>query len=74
MGRFTYVLNKNGTLAVLNFNRSEGIVAWVKFDTPSGKIIDIAAVDNEFYVIVLSSNGDLNLERLDLSERTTYFV
>ena len=73
LGRFTYVLNKNGTLAVLNFNRSEGIVAWVKFDTPSGKIIDIAAVDNEFYVIVLSSNGDLNLERLDLSERTTYF-
>ena len=72
LGRFTYVLNKNGTLAVLNFNRSEGIVAWVKFDTPSGKIIDIAAVDNEFYMIVLSSNGDLNLERLDLSERTTY--
>lgn len=72
LGRFTYVLNKNGTLAVLNFNRSEGIVAWVKFDTPSGKIIDISAVDNEFYMVILSSNGDLNLERLDLSERTTY--
>lgn len=72
LGRFTYVLNSDGTMSVLNFNRAESIVAWVKFDTPTGDIIDITSIDNELYIIVLTSLGDINLERIDLSENTTY--
>jgi hypothetical protein len=72
LGRFTYTLNSDGSLAVLNFNRTEGIVAWVKFTTPTGKIIDISAVDNELYILILSTKGEINLERLDLSDKTTF--
>ena len=71
LGRYTYVLNADGSLSVLNFNRAEKVIAWVVFNTPTGKIIDVAAVDNELYMIILSGNN-INLERLDLSEETTY--
>jgi hypothetical protein len=70
LGRFTYVLNDDGSLAMLNFNKAEGIVAWVTLTT-KGKIIDIATADNELYILV-QGETEVYLERLDLSDNVTY--
>jgi len=74
LGRFTYVLNSDGSLAVLNFNKAENIIAWVRMTSsiPRGKIIDISTVDNELYILV-QSNKHVILERLDLHDTITYY-
>lgn len=71
LGRYTYVLNADGTMAILNFNKAEQIIAWVKFQTSTGPIIDMAIVDNEVYLLIKAKYG-VNLERVDLSNRSTY--
>ena len=71
LGRFTYILNDDGTVVILNFNQAEGIVAWVKLTTVSGFIMDITTVDNEFYMLVNNGN-EIQLERLDLDDNITY--
>ena len=71
LGRFTYVLNDDGTLAVLNFNKAESIIAWFNFKLPEGDIIDISTVDNELYVLVRTEH-DIILERIDLTDEPTF--
>jgi len=71
LGRYTYVLNTDGSMAVLNFNKAEGIIAWVRMTATHGKIIDISTVDNELYVLVQTAN-DILLERLDITDDITY--
>lgn len=70
LSRFTYILNTDGTLSVLNFDRNEGVTAWVKFTT-DGFILDVKTVDNELYLLV-SRDDFVTLERLDISQDTTY--
>ena len=71
LGRYTYILNSDGTAAVLNFNKSEQVIAWVKFETPIGPVLDISVVDNEVYALIKGTYG-VHLERIDLSDRSTY--
>ena len=71
LGRYTYILNDDGTVAVLNFNKAESIIAWVKFEHAMGPIVEICAVDNELYILVHTDYG-ISLERLDLSDNITY--
>lgn len=71
LGRYTYLLNTDGTMAVLNFNKSEGIVAWVRVESTHGKIIDISTVDNELYLLI-ATQDKIVLERLDITADVTY--
>ncbi len=50
-----YIVNNDGTMAVLNQNSGLGISAWGKY-TSYGKFVSVAVNDNETYV-VLENNG-----------------
>lgn len=72
LGRYIYVLNDLGDVAVLNFDRAENVNAWSKLEMGGIRtVIDISTVDNELYMLVRDGDN-YYLERLDLSDTTTY--
>lgn len=48
---YTYFVNDDGTIAVLNRRRAQSFLAWCLWET-DGEYEDIASVGNEIYVIV----------------------
>jgi hypothetical protein len=51
-GEYTYFVNEDGTIAVLNRRRSQSFIAWSLWET-LGKYEDLAIVGNDVYVSVL---------------------
>ena len=51
-GEYSYYVNSDGTMAVLNRRRSQNFIAWTLFET-KGKYENVTVVDNEVYVCVL---------------------
>lgn len=72
LGRYTYVLNLDGTVAVLNFNKAEAVIAWSKIESVDGTIIDISTVDNELYILVKQPDNTVILQRIDITEDVTF--
>jgi len=72
LGRYMYVLNEDGAVVALNFDRTESVVAWTTITSVKDrKIIDISTVDNELYMLVLDNNN-YYLERLDIDDEPCF--
>lgn len=69
LAKLVYFLNDDGTLAVLNIDNNEKILAWTEWET-EGKIVQIAGVDQSLFVLVLR-NGIYSLEILGRKEFAT---
>lgn len=66
-GDYVYVVNTDGTMAVLNVNRAQGIAAWVEFTT-NGTFERVVEVGDKIYVVVkrtINSNVTRYLEVFD---------
>lgn len=50
-GEYSYFVNDNGTIAVLNRRRSQSFIAWSLWET-EGLYEDVAVVGNDVYVLV----------------------
>ena len=57
-----FVVNADGTVAVLNTLRNEGIHGWTQWST-DGAFIDVAVVDKDVYFLV-NRRGSLFIEKL----------
>lgn len=49
---YLFVVNSDGTLAVLNSKRSQDLNGWTICDTPNGKFRDVAVVNDAAYFVV----------------------
>lgn len=69
--QYAFFVNENGTLAVFHSIRSEGLAAWVPWETRSGDTFDsVCALSGEVYFSVLR-NGVYYLEQLMLDSDVT---
>lgn len=57
-----FVVNGDGTVAVLNTMRNEGIHGWTKWTT-DGLVVDMAVVDKEIYFLI-NRGGNIFIEQL----------
>ncbi len=66
LGKLIYFLNDDGTLAVLNIDNNEKILAWTEWKT-DGNIVEIEGVDQSLFVVV-EREGVYTLEVLGSKE------
>lgn len=69
---FVYVINENGTVAVLNTMRHENITGWTHWET-DGEFKDVCVVDKTAYFTVLR-NGEYFLEQMEEGTYTDHNV
>lgn len=69
---FVYIVNGDGTVAVMNTLRSEGVLGWTHWTT-SGEFIDVAVVDKNVYFLV-KRNGEYFIEKLNEDTYTDHNV
>lgn len=65
--QYAFVVNDDGTVAVFQSNRSEGLAAWVPWDTPDGDFDSVVVLGTKVFFAVLR-DATYYLERLDLDE------
>lgn len=68
---YLYLVNADGTMAVLNVLRNEGLLAWALFET-DGRFEDVAVVGQDVYVIVQRSINGAHMrfiEKLDVTHK-----
>lgn len=66
-GEYSYYVNSDGTMAVLNRRRSQSFLAWTLFET-EGFYEDVAVLDNDVYVVVrrvIDGNTVRYIEKFD---------
>ena len=51
-----FCVKEDGTMAVMTYDKSEGVMAWTNYDT-QGRYIDVCAMNDVVYTIVLRDNG-----------------
>ena len=69
---FVYVVNSDGTLAVMNTLRNEGILGWTHWTT-DGEFIDVCVVDKAVYFLV-KREGEYFIELLNEDSYTDHNV
>jgi hypothetical protein len=72
VGDYVYVVNEDGTCAVLNTMRSEEISGWTKWTT-EGEFKDVVVLDKDVYFLV-SRNNTYFIERLTEGTYTDHNV
>ena len=60
LSKLVYFLNEDGTIAVLNIDNNEKILAWTEWET-QGEIVEIVGVDHSLFVLV-KRNGIYSFE------------
>jgi len=71
-GEYSYYVNDDGTMAVLNRRRSQSFLAWTLFET-DGEYEDVAVLDNDVYVLVkrtVDGNTVRYIEKFDNAYKT----
>ena len=51
LSKLVYFLNEDGTIAVLNIDKGEGILAWTEWEL-NGEVVEIVGVDQSLFAIV----------------------
>ena len=69
---YVYVVNGDGTIAVLNTLRSEGLLGWTHWDT-QGSFKDVVVIGKEVYFLVERENNYF-IEKLDEDTYTDHSV
>jgi len=69
---FVYVVNTDGTLAVMNTLRNEGILGWTHWTT-DGEFLDVCVVDKTVYFLV-KREGEYFIELLNEDSYTDHNV
>ena len=72
-GDYAYVVNSDGTMAILNTHRFQGVSSWTRYTTRTGDTFErVASVNDRVYVIAKRSVGSAKyfLERFDASTYT----
>jgi len=69
---FVYVVNADGTLAVMNTLRNESILGWTHWTT-DGEFIDVCVVDKDVYFLV-KREGEYFIELLNEDSYTDHSV
>jgi len=69
---FVYVVNSDGTLAVMNTLRNEGILGWTHWTT-DGEFLDVCVVDKDVYFLV-KREGEYFIELLNEDSYTDHSV
>lgn len=70
VGDYVYVVNEDGTVAILNTMRLEKITGWTNWET-AGNFENVCVVDKDVYFTVLR-NGERFLERLEENSYTDH--
>ena len=68
LSKLVYFRNSDGSLAVLNIDKNESILAWTDWNT-NGEIVEIVGVDQSLFVLV-KKNGVYSFETLNRREYT----
>ena len=68
---YVYLVNSDGTMAVLNTLRSEGVAAWTKWET-TGTILHAAVVVDELYFLVQRTINSVTEYYLEKADSDTY--
>ena len=69
---FVYVVNVDGTVAVLNTLKSEGILGWTQWTT-EGKFLDVVVLEKDIYFLI-ERNGGFFIEKLQEGSYTDHNV
>jgi len=69
---FVYIVNSDGTLAVMNTLRNESILGWTQWTT-DGEFLDVCVVDKSVYFLVKREN-EYFIEMLDEDSYTDHNV
>lgn len=69
---YVYAVNTDGTIAVMNTLRNEGILGWTHWTT-QGEFLDVAVVDKSVYFLV-KRNGGYFIEQLNENSYTDHNV
>lgn len=69
---YVYIINQDGTVAVMNTLRNEGILGWTQWTT-QGEFINVCVVDKEVYFLV-KRNEQYFIERLEEDTYTDHNV
>jgi hypothetical protein len=70
-GEYSYFVNQDGTMAVLNRRRSQNFIAWTLFET-KGKYEDVAVVGNDVYVSVLREIDGADVRFIEKFDESLY--
>jgi hypothetical protein len=68
---YIYLVNDDGTMAVLNTLRGEGITAWTKWET-NGTILSVAVVVDDVYFLVQRTINSVTKYYLEKADFDTY--
>lgn len=73
LAKLVYFLNEDGSLAILNIDNNEKILAWTEWNT-EGEIIQIVGVDQSLFILVKRNNEYLFelLGRAEFAFNNTY--
>jgi hypothetical protein len=68
---YVYIVNSNGTIAVLNILRGEQLLAWSLFET-NGTVEDICVSNRDVYIISYRKINGVNKRLLEKLDREHY--
>lgn len=68
---YVYIVNGDGTMAILNTLRSEGILAWSKWET-AGNILNVAVIVDDVYFLVERTINSVTKYYLEKADADTY--
>jgi len=70
-GNYLYVVNGDGTVAVLNTNRSEEVTAWTKYTT-TGTVKDVAVVEDIPYFFIERTINSVTVYHIEALDHSYY--